>query len=155
MALKWCSYVGGSLYRLHVPNAFGGRTGFFLYLLVSCFLRVCGHHLGRQSAGDGVEGWSQMWSRTSCLLRVNVMVRSGVRLKLTPFPLSICFSLSLSPGPLPQRAVLKHVGPVRRQVRCTACVGICCFTQMQPRVWIPFVSYRRSLPPASAPPPLL
>ena len=25
---KWCPYVGVSLYRLHVPNAFGRRAGF-------------------------------------------------------------------------------------------------------------------------------
>ena len=28
MVLEGCSYVGASLYRLCVPNAFGGRAGF-------------------------------------------------------------------------------------------------------------------------------
>ena len=28
VVLKWCSYVGAFIYRLHVPNAFGERAGF-------------------------------------------------------------------------------------------------------------------------------
>lgn len=57
---KWCPYEGASLYRLHVPNAFGGRAGFDMNVHHICYqdvlaaIKLGGDGTGCGMAGDGI-----------------------------------------------------------------------------------------------------
>lgn len=53
MLLKWYTFVGAFLYRLHVPNAFGERAGLGRYK--PCLSSGCAgsYHFGRGGSIDG------------------------------------------------------------------------------------------------------
>lgn len=59
-----------------------------------------------------------------------------VKLKLTPFPLSIC-TRTIAPESCAEACGACNV----TEVRCTACVGICCFTRCSLGYESPFVSH--------------
>lgn len=52
---KWCPYVGVSLYRLHVPSAFGRRAGFDMDAKSGLSSGCTGsYHLDEGMHGDGI-----------------------------------------------------------------------------------------------------
>ena len=127
VVLKGCSFVGMSLYSLHVPSGIDGRAGFdvsttyvFSQGVLAAVILVGG------GAVDGGVGPSQMLGRASPLLsgcyptiwcggRSQVAGAEALRVgsELAKFPLSVCFLPLPALAPLLQRgAVVEQEGQV-------------------------------------------
>ena len=107
MALKRCCYVRAFLWKLHMPNAFGGRAG----IVYACHIFPQGV-LASMTLVVGVAADGEAKACTGCevglpLCSVAVTTLSGAgsapvarvealraRLQLALFALSVCFSFS-------------------------------------------------------------
>ena len=110
--------MGVSLYRLHVPSAFGGRARFDMDashvfpkgVLAAIMVRVGAGNVGvRARVGYEVE-------LPLCSVVITTLLGQGlipscwIRPKLAMFPLSVCFSLSSHWDTCPRVGVLKQGG---------------------------------------------